>query len=66
MLAVSPATVRDWRKAGTFAPALKLSRAVRWRPEDIEAWLVKRRERVSLHKQAGLQSDTGVLHVEDK
>ena len=39
-LGVSTSTLYRWRSEGTpMPPAIKLGGAVRWRPEDVEAWL---------------------------
>ena len=38
-LDVDEKTVRRWREAGKLPPALEISGVVRWRPEDIDAWL---------------------------
>ncbi|MBT3247789.1 MAG: helix-turn-helix domain-containing protein [Actinobacteria bacterium] len=41
-LQVPKATIYSWRYHGTAPPAVKLGRHLRWRPEDVEAWLVER------------------------
>jgi excisionase family DNA binding protein len=38
LLKVSVKTVRNWRKAGTGPPALRLGRGIRYRRRDVEAW----------------------------
>jgi excisionase family DNA binding protein len=37
-LAVSPFTVRAWRRQGRGPAFMKLGRAVRYRPEAVETW----------------------------
>ena len=41
-LAVSVATVRRWRTFGQGPKFLKLGASVRYRPEDLQAWLASR------------------------
>ncbi|MBT4477320.1 MAG: helix-turn-helix domain-containing protein [Actinobacteria bacterium] len=41
-LQVPKATIYSWRYHGTAPPAVKLGRHLRWKPEDVEAWLVER------------------------
>ena len=43
LLDVDAKTVRRWREAGKLPPALEISGVVRWRPEDIDAWLEEQR-----------------------
>ena len=43
-MGVSPRTIRRWRGAGALPPCVHLGSVVRWRPADIEAWLVERGE----------------------
>jgi excisionase family DNA binding protein len=38
-LSVPLATVRFWRSAGTGPRSIKVGRHVRYRPQDVEAWL---------------------------
>ena len=43
MLAVAVSTLRDMIARGDFPPPLKIGkRAVRWRAEDVEAWITNR------------------------
>jgi predicted DNA-binding transcriptional regulator AlpA len=35
---ISESTVREWRVLGEGPPFVKISRSVRYRPEDIERW----------------------------
>ena len=44
LLKVHPRSVRRWRHAGQFPAAFDLGGVLRWRREDIEAWLQERRE----------------------
>ena len=41
-LGVDPKTVRRWREAGKLPPAIDVAGVLRWRPEEIEAWLRER------------------------
>ncbi len=45
-LSVKPATIRRWRASTPRQgpPAVKVGDLVRWRPEDVEAWLLANRE----------------------
>jgi excisionase family DNA binding protein len=38
-LALSPNTLRNWRSYGEGPPALKLGGAIRYRVEDLDAWI---------------------------
>lgn len=40
-LKVPKETLRRWRKERRLPAAVKIGRTVRWREEDIEAWLAK-------------------------
>lgn len=44
LLTVDAATVRRWRRENRLPPALVVGKTVRWRPEDIEAWIAENRE----------------------
>lgn len=44
MLGVPVATVRRWRYVQTGPPAVKVGRHIRYRREDVEAWLEERRQ----------------------
>jgi len=44
MLDVSEATLRGWRRLGSGPPYIKVGRAVRYRPEDVERWVEERRK----------------------
>lgn len=43
-LGVRPSTVESLRRRGGFAPATKIGRNVRWRWNDVEAWLHDQKE----------------------
>ena len=40
MLEVSPLTIRDWRVRLVGPAYIKVGRAIRYRPEDIERWML--------------------------
>ena len=40
-LKVDPKTVRRWRETGQLPAALEVGGVIRWRSEDIDAWLQK-------------------------
>jgi excisionase family DNA binding protein len=46
-LNVSVSTIKDWRGRGEGPPALRVGGSLRWRREDIEAWLNENAERPS-------------------
>jgi len=39
LIGVNARTVRRWRSEGVLPPALAIEGVVRWRAEDVEAWL---------------------------
>jgi len=39
LLGVGRATIHAWRAAGNLPPPLRIGGAVRWRRDEIEAWL---------------------------
>lgn len=43
LLGVSPGTILDWHEAEKGPPAFKIGRAVRFRREEVEAWLETKR-----------------------
>lgn len=43
-LQIPVATLRDWRQDGTGPPAVKVGRAVRWRQETVDRWLIENEE----------------------
>lgn len=43
-LAVSPGTVRGWRRGRTGPTAVRVAGSVRWRLADVDAWLDAQRE----------------------
>lgn len=44
LLTVKPQSVRRWRTRGYGPPVLKVGGAVRYRVEDVEAWLERQTE----------------------
>jgi prophage regulatory protein len=43
MLGISPSTLDNWRKAGTFPQPLKLSeKTIRWSEADVLGWIASR------------------------
>ena len=38
-LQVSPHTLRKWRKDGLGPPGVRVGGAIRYRPEEVEAWI---------------------------
>jgi excisionase family DNA binding protein len=62
ILAVSPETLKAWRKRGEGPPAYRLGRLVRWRTDDVDRWLASRREHSASHKPVGVESGSSVLH----
>lgn len=40
-LGMSVNTIRKWRHKGEGPRAFKVGTSVRWRPEDVDAWLAK-------------------------
>jgi prophage regulatory protein len=43
MLGISPSTLDNWRKAGTFPQPLKLSeKTIRWSEADVLDWIASR------------------------
>lgn len=43
-LGVPLATIYTWRSRGYGPPAVKVGKHLRWRREDVEAWLEERRD----------------------
>lgn len=44
LLGVTASTIRNWRSQGEGPPATKVCGALRWRIEDVAAWVESRRE----------------------
>jgi excisionase family DNA binding protein len=45
-LGVPVATLYKWRQMGEGPPGFRIGKHIRWRPQDVEAWLETRRDDV--------------------
>ena len=43
LLQIDPKTVRRWREAGKLPPGIEIGGIVRWRSENVDAWLEEQR-----------------------
>ncbi len=47
ILGVPVTTIYAWRARGYGPPAIRVGKHLRWRPEEVEAWLIRRASDVS-------------------
>jgi len=65
-LGVTSRALRHWRSMGAFPSPIRLGpsgRVLRWRSEDLEAWLEERRAKLTPERPIRIRLSRAVLHA---